>query len=542
MAFAALSQASIEKLERLRNREGFLGRFFQSTEEKAAILTSLGDTGEVALLPPLLAYVCDNEVPVRDAAKLALARLLACVSVDRLIELDEFMRAETDPWAWWQEESRRVKPPQVEELTAPNELDALGLLSMHSNGYVREAAVRKLAGKTDGAELPFLLVRINDWAKPVRERARVAVSARMRESYAVQVLRCMPLILRVRHGERDDHRWLMEAVAKLLSQTECADVLHAGIQSKDRTLRVACMRLAVDANSSVASKALETALSDSDSMVRFWASRHMLSTLSAEKIPALCRRLIEDPFMPVRREALSALVKPGDDSARLALESALLDRHASIREFARFHLRGKVDVVAIYREAVSSATGRKLATAIRGLGESGTGVDAVVIAPFLRSPVVMLRKAAIVAVGRLAPKEMLGDLLDALADSSPRVAREAMGILREHAGHVADEALSFLKEHPESSVRRHALALVCLLGKWMQLPAILAACRDASPEVSLAAAHAIRTWLSNCNRSYVSPSKAQLSDAERELRASRNLLPAKVVVELESLLAEWKQR
>jgi hypothetical protein len=44
----------------------------------------------------------------------------------------------------------------------------MALASFHPSGYVREEAIAHLAAVWDGTELPFLLIRVNDWVAPVR--------------------------------------------------------------------------------------------------------------------------------------------------------------------------------------------------------------------------------------------------------------------------------------------------------------------------------------------------------------------------------------
>src|SRR6185312_3917797 len=48
----------------------------------------------------------------------------------------------------------------------------IGAASFHASGHVREAAVRLLDEVETGAELRFLLIRLNDWVPAVRSAAQ----------------------------------------------------------------------------------------------------------------------------------------------------------------------------------------------------------------------------------------------------------------------------------------------------------------------------------------------------------------------------------
>jgi hypothetical protein len=78
------------------------------------------------------------------------------------------------PWA-------ELKPGQLNLLQRfeGESVFALGVASMHYSGYVRDAALRRLSDTQDGSELPFLLLRLNDWVEEVRQTALALVRLRV---------------------------------------------------------------------------------------------------------------------------------------------------------------------------------------------------------------------------------------------------------------------------------------------------------------------------------------------------------------------------
>lgn len=77
----------------------------------------------------------------------------------------------------WFPDWHRVEPQDVAQIAGQsgNPIAAGGLLSMHPNGYVREAAVYVLARSGQVSALPFLIVRAADWVEQVRGPAQEAV-------------------------------------------------------------------------------------------------------------------------------------------------------------------------------------------------------------------------------------------------------------------------------------------------------------------------------------------------------------------------------
>ncbi len=108
---------------------------------------------------------------IKDLAPLDLAAL-----DQRVRNVSEY-RYGIDPQ--WQ----KLRPSDVSRLaTSKFATSLVGLASFHKSGYVRETATQQLALQRTGEELPFLLIRLNDWVSEVREVATKAVRARLEPS------------------------------------------------------------------------------------------------------------------------------------------------------------------------------------------------------------------------------------------------------------------------------------------------------------------------------------------------------------------------
>lgn len=538
MNLTRISQASAEKLESLRRRAGVFGTFFGNQSLRAATICELGATGEFALFKELVHFALDSNREVRSAANRALTELVFRIPIAQLSEFDEKLRASLNHWNNYDGPWQKMQPESVATFSAPTDFGPLAIASIHSNGRVREAAIRRLAARTDGIELPFLLLRLNDWVEPIRELAHSLVSARLRREYATHFLRGIPLILRIQKGQRGQHDWLMDAIAGLFNERESASVLAAGLHSEDRVVRRTSLRIA--AGGASAADALRFALNDLDPMIRLWAAKQLLANSDRVVATALHARLCLDPFMPIRRESLLALVACGAESANEAMIEALLDSHSSMREIARYHLKGTVDLRAFYRRAVADSAGATLGVAIRGLGECGIATDVEPIARFMNSPEIRIRKAAVAAIGRLAAESYSVELLELLGDSSPAVSAEAALALVPVVHDSVEKLSEFLMESGTPFIRKNALRLVVRLSKWQQIPLVLAAARDPVAAVAQPAKLAAGRWLARYNRSFAAPTAHQLAAVQQELSKCHAVLSPSFLREFEGLLSQLK--
>lgn len=417
----------------------------------------------------------------------------------------------------------------------------LGLVSFHYSGYVREAAVRELATQHTGEELPFLLIRLNDWVSEVRAAAEGAIRERIAPEYAVHLLANIGLVLRLRACGRVDKHFV-DDVCSLLKRPECKGILQAGMTSNERTIRRISFQLAAEADPSTRTAIIRAVLTDPDAVARSWAVRHFLLDVTSEELPTIVEPLLNDRFMPVRRDALWAVATKRPDLAARPLRRALLDSHVSMRETARQFLTvaGIADVRAFYLEAIERGVDKQRFAAICGLGEVGAASDVALLSAYWDSPVTNLRRAVVFAVGRLDAEGNLKKLVGALSDTKPSVSREALKALLTKARQIPLEQLEQLVADGASfHVRRNALTIILRISKWHKLPALLNACADQDAKLAGLAARALRDWFFTYNRSFAEPTRNDFAKIESVLAKVELKLPHGAAKELRDCLKTY---
>jgi HEAT repeat protein len=231
-----------------------------------------------------------------------------------------------------------------------------------------------------------------------------------------------------------------------------------------------------------------------------------------------------DTFMPVRREGLLTLIERFPDRAPAALKDALLEPAVSMREFARFHLRkfGVESIAEFYRETVTA--GRKLPSAIAGLGEVGNAEDAEILKSFLVSPSVSIRAAATRAIGALAGDQNATALLQMLQDDSKRVCREGQRALMRRLELIPTQDLSEIFQTDfRLHVRWAVLGLLKEADTWSAMPYLVEAAADKESEI---AEHVRRSIFGRMNRVFTSPPQLERAAIEKRLDLVEDRIPA----------------
>jgi HEAT repeat protein len=414
-----------------------------------------------------------------------------------------------------------------------------GLLSFHSNGWIREAAVDRLADVQDGREIPFLLYRANDWVGVVAGKAEALLAARIEQREVRQLSISLPTAFALQHRSRGPLRNLVASLASRISRDEDVEFLKAlANKSANRGFRrwLYSLILASAKGQTEAAELAATLRKDLDPILRRagwqWVWERQPTELELKKAAS-------DPWPVIRCRSLEILFQHHHAACRDMLLEALFDSAASVRATSRYLLDklGLSNVADLYRKRFESADAVISATEISGLGETGIKEDVNLLRPFLTSPRISLRRAAIIAVNRLDPAGFTKELKLALADTSKGISKTARQILAKRSGVLGIEFLmEMMRAEQPDHVKTNALLLTRALTKWERMVALLQAVKI-NPALQAGIREEIHRWLTTFNRSWYEPTNAQLTTLTQLVSAEKDYLGPQLAREFAQILS-----
>lgn len=171
-----ITPRTIELIGSLAVNPGLLARLFGRTPAPSSnVLAEIVEAGEPEAALGLLGVALAGSETARAPVLAVVDRMVRGASAEALAWLDQRARTLSEwrqEWYW----APAVTVARVRAL-ARSPAAAAGLASLHPSGFVREAAVERLATSDDPLALPFLLLRANDWVSPVRDAAVAGVEA-----------------------------------------------------------------------------------------------------------------------------------------------------------------------------------------------------------------------------------------------------------------------------------------------------------------------------------------------------------------------------
>ena len=537
------SESTERLIASLYAKKGLWDRFVQLGPQDE-IIRQIADAGEPAAIPDLLPILIMGDRKSILASAKAIHHLLQTLKPTDFVHFDEFVRQGYPDWRARREPWYLMKPNDVGHLGSMGEMSVtlLGIASCHTNGYVREAAVRELGKTETGAELPFLLIRANDWVHEIRSSARNLLLNRIRSDYIYRLMAWLPLALRLTNVGRGDHSAILAAVRGLLASSEAREALCEGFESQDQFVRRFCFQLALNSSEANLLTVLRRAFAERDAQVRKEAVHRLPVLLPGGGPKELLIRARNDGCVAVRREALHIFAEKYADEADQEFQSALLDADIAVREEAQnyFQKKGTVDLRAYYSHRLGTSNSRELCAAIAGVGETGLAKDSQLVERFLHNQSSKVRVAVLHAIAKLNPDAHLDAFVLALDDASGKVVREAALALSKKSNSVGGRRLWEIFDRSRySHGKRWALFLLARISKWDSITFLIQSLTDQNDScVELSQRYIVR-WFTRYNRSFATPTAEQLSRLRNVLSRCNLLLSSGTKRQLDSVLKSF---
>lgn len=527
-----LSAESYRLLGQIQTSPTLWQRLSADWRPTSQALARLAGSGDYAAVPYLLPYLRHPHRDAALAASEAIHRLLAATPDEDLPWLDQEIRHlgnwRGDAWS-------RLQPKEVSTIAsaADYQTSMLGVLSSHPNGLVREAAIRQIAGSGERAGLRFLLVRMNDWVKPIRTLAGEVVQSWLVEGPLNPFLAHSYLVLRLEDCGRCEEAPIARQLLERLLQSGGEHVLLELVRHGDPRVRRRWFASAIEIPGSHLPHLVRAGLESDDVVIQSRAARKVRLALHGEALRDALSVMLRARFVAVRQQALLVLVKDFPETAPQRLQEALLDRSASLRELARFYLRrmAPLDAVEFYRQALLKRS--QVPVALRGLGETGTERDVPELVRHLSSTSPAERKAAAEGIAKLAGDEYAETMWGLLVDDQPGVVKNAQKWLSGKM-HLVElrRVHDVLLKDGRLHVRLAVLALLDQAESWEGLPYLL----QAAAGSDIVAEKARSSIAKRYNRLFTRPSREQLERIHKALAESAEELESKFLREFNGWL------
>ena len=376
--------------------------------------------------------------------------------------------------------------------------------SFHSNGYIRESALRLL--KNYDNSLPYIAFRVNDWVEPIRKIAEDIFIEKIYSVSTDELINSLPYIYKLYYSTRRN-QYILDLINKRFNSDDGVVTLSKGLENNDIYIRKICISLLLN-------------MIDIDKYTIF------ANYLPKEREPFLRRKIylnlikdgynvleISDDFikdkLPANRSMALRYIYENDKENSLNKGiNMLLDKDASVRELSQRIVRElspNTNIHEFYLKSINI----KPQSAILGLSETGNINDCAIIEKYLYSDKPVIIRAAMTALLRLDLKKYQHYVIEMLLSKHCGVVKTAKLLIEKYYIQDFDRIYQIYQTSNLSNTRIKCLTLLLKDTKWKRLIYMLRALSDTDDNIRNLSLSAINSWEWNYNRSFVPISESE---------------------------------
>lgn len=476
----------------------------------------LSDNVKLSDIPDVFQLLLSSGEKIKLQAAEVLNQVVGSLSSNQLVKMDQMFRERTSydwHYDWKNKNPNELLHPSMSQ---EENVAILGLSSFHPNGYFREKAILALSNMKTGYEIPYILIRLNDWVRQVRNTSKEQLLRYITPEYVMDFVNNLPLVLRLRECSRDEHIDIIDKVVSIISSPEGFPKLISGLQSADSKVRLACYKIILQTKVIDNRSIINYLIKDTNPYNRLFVLRNIRNEITQDEFIGISQLLLHDKYAQIRIIGLELLYYFSPKEAINILEKSLFDNNHSVRELSRYLLskNKKYDFAAIYRDEIQK--NEKLYSSICGLGETGNINDSKFIIKFMDSDVVKIVKASITALARLDIQGNKEKILLFLNDERAGISKTVRKVLSKEINTGDAEIIyGIFKRAIYEHIKINTCVLLCSLSKWYAIRYIIELCSDKNEEISILGQRALESW--KYNQSFTTPSNIQIKELREVL-------------------------
>lgn len=535
----------IESINNTKQKISFISKLTNrdTVSEYVFRLKEISSLGGIRYIAP---YLFHSNPKIRDMASRKVHELYQQAEDKDLQWLDDSMRGslyyryDLKIQRHWYD----LGKSHVTKLDLPNEVlsSVLCILCSHSNGYLREASLKRLIKVDSEAAIRMLFIRVNDWVEKVSVFATNSLAKLVRDLDESQLADFLVLVEQLRCRSRQDHsNLILEVEQRFSSSKGQVELVKAITHSNYRVARSAFLiaRRLLESKE----KVFEAGRSHKDPLIRSWSLELATEQLDGVELTEYLLVVTQDKLGMLRKKAIYKLLDVSYEVARASLLDCLSDSSPVIRHMARFYItrEEEFNYADYYRNSLEQENGATLVGVISGLAETGKEEDWEQVLSFenhLRARV----KAAVITASEKLKVADKGWLFSKLINGCPSEIKAAKQVLLSLNDFTVSEIVELHHEHFKGLIGRVLRQLLAKKCYWHAAKLLLQAWLGSDEDYSLE----LGNWIDQHGRAYwfVKPETQLLVDiinltteAQDKLGKNDNLM---ALHDMAEKLNNWK--
>jgi hypothetical protein len=292
------------------------------------------------------------------------------------------------------------------------EITLLCIASLNGNGYSREEALIKLFESKSQRSIPFILFRLADWVKPIREKAEELFRALLVKENTIYFIQNHKLISWLLKVERSDLSDLHNEIIGLITSEYLNKDEVKKLNEGERFFYYKWLVRKDKLNDQIISEMLN----EKYFLIKILVIKNFSMISNRTEVLS---KLLSDRSQKVRQGAINLIQENEISEFKNILEKLIFDKSGSVRSKARhlLNITDKRDFPKLYKESIEN--NRYLIGSLLGLSETSNIADLELIKKHLNSERTKVKNAALLAIYNLDQDTAIEEAYQILENSNP---------------------------------------------------------------------------------------------------------------------------
>jgi hypothetical protein len=257
------------------------------------------------------------------------------------------------------------------------EITLLCIASLNGNGYSREEALIKLFESKSQRSIPFILFRLADWVKPIREKAEELFRALLVKENTIYFIQNHKLISWLLKVERSDLSDLHNEIIGLITSEYLNKDEVKKLNEGERFFYYKWLVRKDKLNDQIISEMLN----EKYFLIKILVIKNFSMISNRTEVLS---KLLSDRSQKVRQGAINLIQENEISEFKNILEKLIFDKSGSVRSKARhlLNITDKRDFPKLYKESIEN--NRYLIGSLLGLSETSNIADLELIKKHLK--------------------------------------------------------------------------------------------------------------------------------------------------------------
>lgn len=507
-------------------------------------LDKIQDVDNIRLMKYLLVLCFDKDFVVASKALKHLKRIIDDLTIKELLFFAEHFRSSYYYYSIDCEIEKNYREANKYRFDLTNcfgkeAIYILSVLTLHPNGYVREDALKKLSEFENGFKIKFIMIRVNDWVKEVRNLANKELIKYIRDDYLKDIIECLPIIDRMNSWGRSDYSGILFKLEDFIIDQRNYDLLLNIYKNSEEILvkrKLFKYLLRINTTDNLV---INMGLKSKDIIILRTAIEKIEEIMNRYNSWVIFKVLRQNKNVICRVAAIDILEKINVLDLHKALIPFLYDKSYTVRDYTRYKLKkiGIADFREMYLREIDK-NNYNLYGILLGFRETGVQEDIHYILKYLSHENIKIRKTALSTIYMLNPKEGTQYVLDKLISDNISESNNATKCLENDILSFDENMIFqlFESEVYETHVYINLIKVINYYPKWISIMQLLKMLKISSNTYVQIINDEIESWINKFNGSFISLKKDQIDNIRKLYMEVDNKLNSSNRVQIEAIL------